>query len=229
MKLLDPNCRQPRTTNQRGRRFVSRWICWGGVVAIALMTAIGLALTRSSPLPPPKVELHFLRYATNGGVTGAVLSLTNVGPVKVCVWDSIQLWQAEVETPLGETNYSNVFATIAGEPVAPSSNYLIGVPLPPDALRWRITTTYGYDERRHIPSELHSWVWRSWLVQGSPKFVSDTVDWLLDFLPDAPPVAHGTVSSGYIANHPPTFTNPPAPGVQSGFPHALPRSPSQKR
>jgi hypothetical protein len=149
------------------------------------------------------VALDFLNFSSQGTSTVAVISFTNRGQIEVCLWDSIQLWRLVAETPTGWITNTPPFATVAGRGIPPGSSRVFGVPMPPETLQWRVTTTYGYAKRHHAPSEFGSWVWTSPLVQRGPGPIADAISWGLDLLPDAPPLEEGEVSTPLQTNRPP--------------------------
>ena len=139
-----------------------------------LLLLLALCVARPArPLPASIVALHLMHLRLIGTNLVATLSFTNVGQTEVCLWDSIQLWRLIAETPGGKITNTAPFASVGGEAVPPGSNRVFAVPMPVESTQWQVRTIYGYQKKRHIPSELHGWVWRSWLVQRSPTPVSD--------------------------------------------------------
>ena len=177
-----------------------------GLVLVLLVPLLAFWLTKPArPLPPPVVALQFLNFSNAGTNPVAFFSFTNRGQTEVCLWESIQLWQLVAETPAGTITTTAPFASVAGERVLPGANKLFAVPIPAGTIRWRVSTIYGFQETHHAPSEFSGWVWRSWLVQGSPAPISDAVSWCLDLLPPCPPPTHGEVSTPLLTNLPPAL------------------------
>ena len=152
------------------------------------------------PLPSPVVALHLMNLRLIGTNLVATLSFTNAGQTEVCLWDSMQLWRLIAETPAARITNMAPFASVSGEAVPPGSNRVFAVPMPLETTQWQVTTIYGYQKTRHIPSEFTGWVWKSWLVQRSRTPVSDAVSWCLDLLPSAPFPTDGEVCTPVITN-----------------------------
>jgi hypothetical protein len=177
------------------------------LIPVLLVPLLAFCLTKPArPLAPPVVGLQFVNFSTVGTNPVAVFSFTNRGQTEVCLWDSIQLWQLIAETPTGRITNTAPFASVGGEGLPPGSNRVFAVPIPRGTTRWRVSTIYGFQEKHHAPSEFHGWVWRSWLVQGSPALVSDAVSWCLDLLPRGPLPSHGEVSTPLLTNLPPVLS-----------------------
>lgn len=176
------------------------------VGSVATLIVAGCWLARySSPLPRPVVALDFLKFGFEGTRNVAIISFTNPGQTEVDLWDSCELWELVAETPTGWITNTPPFASVPGNGIPPGSNRVFAVPMPRETLRWRVTTTYGYAKRRHAPSEIGGWVWRSWLVQQGPEPIADAVSWGIDHLPDPPPLEHGEVSTPFQTNTPRRF------------------------
>jgi len=159
----------------------------------------------SSPLPRPIVALTFLDFSVQDSNVFAHLSFTNLGKTEVCLWDSIQLWQLEAETPTGWITNTAPFASVTGEIVLPNSNRILVVPVPTDAVHWRVTTIYGFAEQRHLPTELYGWIWRSAIMQRGPEPIADAIAWCLDWFPDPPHLSEGEISTQLLTNTPPRY------------------------
>jgi hypothetical protein len=171
------------------------------LVLVLLLPFLAYCLTRPArPLPAPVVALHCMGFRGVGTNLVALLSFTNAGQTKVCLWDSMQLWRLIAETPEGRITNTAPFASVGGEAVPPGSNRVFAVPMPLESTRWQVRTIYGFQKKRHLPSEFHSWVWGSWLVQRTPTPASDAVGWCLDLLPSGPLPAHGEVWTPIITN-----------------------------
>jgi hypothetical protein len=182
-------------------RFVKSALLLGSVLVV-LIAACWLERS-SSPMPRPVVALDFVKFSSQGTNLVAVISFANRGQTEVCLWDSSQLWRLVAETPTGWITNRPPFATVAGLGLPPGSNRVFAVPMPPQTLQWRVTTTYGYAKRHHAPSEFSGWVWRSPLVQRGPGLFTDAISWGLDLLPDLPPLEEGEVSTPLQTNSPP--------------------------
>jgi hypothetical protein len=171
------------------------------LVLVLLLPFLVYCLTKPArPLPPPVVALHLMSFRGVGTNLAALLCFTNSGQTEVCLWDSIRLWRLIAETPVGRITNTAPFASVGGEAVPPGSNRVFAVPMPLESTRWQVSTIYGFQKKRHLPSELQGWVWRSWLVQRTPTPVSDAVAWCLDLLPSGPLPAHGEVCTPIITN-----------------------------
>lgn len=174
------------------------------LVLVLLVPLLAYCLAKpAKPLPPPVVALDFIRFGVVGTNPVAVFSFTNIGQTEVCLWDSIQLWRLVAETPTGRITNTAPFASVGGEEVPPGSNRVFEVPILAGATRWRVSTIYGFQKKRHAPSEFHGWVWRSWLIQRTPEPISDAIAWCLDLLPPQPLPSDGEVCTPVMTNPPP--------------------------
>lgn len=156
----------------------------------------------SKAVPTPEVALDFRNFISEGTNAYAILSFTNRGRTEVWLWDSTQLWQLVAETTAGWITNTASFATVGGERILPASNKVFAVPIPHAAIRWRITTIYGFQEKHHLPSEFSGWVWKSPLLQRGPEPISDAILWCLDLLPNPPPCSHSEVCTPLLTNRP---------------------------
>ena len=141
--------------------------------------------------------MRFLRYEAQPNGVWAILVFTNTGPTRVWLWDSTQLWQAEVETSTGRGTHTADFASVTGERIEPASNRTIAVPLPSDTLRWRVTTTFGFHDRPDVAGELHDRLWRSAIGRKCPDFIWSAIDWFFDLLPNVE-TSNDVVSTPWI-------------------------------
>jgi hypothetical protein len=179
-----------------------------GAALVLILQILLLAYWFAKPakaLPPPVVALEFIKFSHVGTNRIAVYSFTNLGRIEVCLWYSEALWRLVAETPAGRITNSPPWATVAGVDVPPGSNRGFAVPIPDEATSWQVSTVYGFEKKRHAPTELQSWVWRSWLIQRTPKPVSHPIAWCLDLLPSGPALEHGEVFTSVMTNPSPSL------------------------
>jgi hypothetical protein len=179
-----------------------------GVILVLVLPMLLIACWFAKPakaLPPPVVALDFIKFSLDGTNPIAIYSFTNLGQTEVCLWESIELWRLVAETPTGRITDTPPFASVTGDGVPPGSNRIFAVPIPSGTTRWQLSTIYGFDKKRHAPTEFRGWVWRSWLVQRSPGPVSDAIAWCLDLLPSGPHPEHGEICTPIMTKLPPSL------------------------
>ena len=171
------------------------------LVVFVLLLVIAYCLARpAKSLPPPVVALNLISLHHLGTNLLASLSFTNMGQTEVCLWDSSQLYRLVAQTPARILTDDAPWVAMSGMCVPPGSNSVFTVWMPLETTQWQVTTIYGFQKKRHLPSEFDTWVRRSWLLQRSPAPVSDAVLWCLDLLPSGPDLSHGAVRTPVMTN-----------------------------
>ena len=171
------------------------------MVAMLLLLVLAFCVAKpAKSLPPPVVALNLVSLQTIGTNVIATLSFTNMGHTEVYLWNSFQLWQLTAQTPALRMIQTAPFASVAGAGVPPGSNLAFEVPMPLETTQWQVTTIYGFQEKRHFPSEFRVWVWQSSFVRGSPAPIYSAVAWCLNLLPSAPRPTHGKVCTPIMTN-----------------------------
>jgi hypothetical protein len=180
------------------------WKTMALVFAAVLLFMLILHLTAA--LPKPVVTLAFQGFKKSGTNTYAIIRISNSG--KSTVWREPDAWDLEAETPNGWTTNRSVHFTSVPWPLPPTSNEMIFVQVPPDAIRWRVRAGYGYYDHHHVRYEFAVWAIKHHLTKYVFSSAGECIGWILRLLPE-PIGREGDVSTVVLTNRAPVLTNLP--------------------